>query len=114
MENNQASLDAVFHALADPTRRAIVQRLGRRATTVSELAAPFEMGLPSFLKHLGVLEASGLIATNKVGRTRTCSLNRQAMQATERWFESQREDWADRFGKLDTLLSNLTEQDNEA
>ncbi len=113
MENNQPSLDAVFHALADPTRRAIVQRLGRKPTTVSELAAPFDMGLPSFLKHLGVLEASGLIVSHKVGRTRTCALNRQAMQATERWFESQREDWADRFGKLDTLLSKLTEPENE-
>ncbi|MFX7870391.1 metalloregulator ArsR/SmtB family transcription factor, partial [Acinetobacter baumannii] len=72
MENYRPSLDAAFHALADPTRRAIVSRLTKGSASVKELAEPFDMGLPSFMKHLSILEKDGLIRTEKVGRVRTC------------------------------------------
>lgn len=105
MDNHQAALDTVFHALADPTRRAVVQRLGKGAATVSELAEPFEMALPSFMKHLGVLEASGLIVSSKSGRVRTCTLEPKRMAAVEKWFDRQRSIWQSRYENLDNLLS---------
>ena len=74
MANNHSSLDAAFHALADPTRRAVVSRLARGPAPVKELAEPFGMGLPAFMKHLGILERDGLIRTEKVGRVRTCRI----------------------------------------
>ena len=107
MENNNPDLDVVFHALADPTRRAVIQRLTRGEATVSELHAPFDMGLPSFLKHLGVLEAAGLLSSAKAGRVRTCALAPEKMQAAERWFEDQRAFWAARYDQLDSLLATL-------
>ncbi|MEC7764796.1 MAG: metalloregulator ArsR/SmtB family transcription factor [Pseudomonadota bacterium] len=107
MENNETDLDAIFHALADPTRRAVVQALVRGEATVSDLAAPHDMGLPAFMKHLGVLEASGLVDSAKVGRVRTCSLNPATMSATERWFEEQRTFWQGRYAQLDDLVAAL-------
>ncbi len=107
MEKFLAPLDQVFHALADPTRRAVVQRLGRGPASVSELAQPFGMGLPAFLKHLGVLEASGLVATAKRGRIRTCRLNTEQLDAAEAWFQEQRALWQDRYDQLDTLIDSL-------
>ena len=71
MENNEPNLDAVFHALADPTRRAVVQALVKGEATVSDLAAPHDMGLPAFMKHLSVLEAAGLVKSDKVGPARS-------------------------------------------
>jgi DNA-binding transcriptional ArsR family regulator len=105
MDNHQTALDSVFHALADPTRRAVVQRLGKGAAAVSELARPFEMALPSFMKHIGVLEASGLIVSSKTGRVRTCELEPKKLAAVEKWFEQQRSIWQSRYENLDTLLS---------
>lgn len=107
MGNYNTALDSVFHALADPTRRAVVQRLGRGPATVSELADPFDMGLPSFMKHIGVLEAAGLVVSEKTGRVRTCSLRPETLAAAEVWFDEQRVLWQSRFGNLDTLLDNL-------
>ena len=88
-----SSLDAAFHALADPTRRAVVSRLVRGPAPVKELAAPFDMGLPAFLKHLRVLETDGLIRSEKVGRVRTCWVNSDRLAAAEGWLSQQRALW---------------------
>ena len=114
MDNYGAALDSVFHALADPTRRAVVQRLGRGAATVSELAAPFDMALPSFMKHIGVLETSGLIVSKKIGRVRTCTLEQKRLTAAERWFDEQHALWKSRYENLDTLLQTLNGTENES
>lgn len=83
----------MFAALADPTRRAVVQRLGRGPGSVSELARDFPIALPSFMKHLGVLEASGLIHTRKRGRVRSCELDRARLTIVGDWLEAQRRSW---------------------
>jgi DNA-binding transcriptional ArsR family regulator len=111
MGNNHAALDSVFHALADPTRRAVIQRLGQGSATVSELAEPFDMALPSFVKHIAVLEASGLIGSKKIGRVRTCTLKPRKLAAAERWFGEQRARWESRYNNLDNLLSRLSGED---
>jgi DNA-binding transcriptional ArsR family regulator len=113
MENNEPNLDAVFHALADPTRRAVVQALVKGEATVSDLAAPHDMGLPAFMKHLSVLEASGLVKSDKVGRVRTCALDPATMTATERWFEEQRAFWQGRYAQLDDLVAALQGEKDE-
>lgn len=107
MENYSHSLDAAFHALSDPTRRAVVSRLMQGPAPVKELAQPFGMGLPSFLKHLKVLEESGLIISRKEGRVRMCEARADRLEAIERWFDEQRAMWESRYAKLDTLLMNL-------
>jgi DNA-binding transcriptional ArsR family regulator len=113
MDNYPVALDSVFHALADPTRRAVLRRLGQGKATVSELAAPFDMALPSFMKHIGVLEESRLIVSRKNGRIRTCELDREGMIAAERWFDEQRAIWQSRYDTLDTLLATLNGDENE-
>lgn len=100
MDNYQSSLDAVFHALADPTRRAVVSRLTKGPAPVKELAEPFDMGLPSFMKHLRVLEKDGLICSEKVGRVRTCWVNTERLAAAESWLSEQRELWQARTDRL--------------
>lgn len=114
MDNNQVALDSVFRALADPTRRAVVQRLGQGPATVSELAAPFNMALPSFMKHIGVLEGSGLVVSRKAGRVRTCVLEPERLAAAETWLEKQRAIWASRYENLDDLLTDLSGEENES
>jgi DNA-binding transcriptional ArsR family regulator len=114
MANNHASLDTAFHALADPTRRAVVQRLGHGSASVSDLARPFHMALPSFMKHLGILEASGLIASRKIGRVRTCALEPQRLAAVEKWFGEQRALWESRYQNLDKLLAAMDGEENES
>ncbi|MFC7765481.1 ArsR/SmtB family transcription factor [Leucobacter soli] len=93
-------MDLVFSALADPTRRAVVQRLGRGPGSVSELAREFPMALPSFMKHVGVLETSGLIRTRKSGRVRSCELNRDRLEAVEGWLTAQRRSWEKHVDRL--------------
>lgn len=112
MDNNQVALDAIFHALADPTRRAVVERLGAGPATVSELAEPFDMALPSFMKHMGVLERTGLVRSAKSGRIRTCILDQANMAAVERWMDQQRAIWASRYRNLDALLEKLNGEDS--
>lgn len=112
MAHQHIVLDSVFHALADPTRRAVIHRLGKGEATVSELAAPFDMALPSFMKHISVLERSRLIASRKRGRVRTCMLDRDNLIAAERWFGEQRALWQNRYGNLDNLLAKLTGDKN--
>jgi DNA-binding transcriptional ArsR family regulator len=112
MANNTIALDSVFYALADPTRRAVIHRLGRGPATVSELAEPFQMALPSFMKHVGILERTGLIRSRKSGRIRTCRLQQKKLAAAERWFADQRSLWASRYQNLDSLLETLTGEDH--
>ena len=100
MENYQSPLDAAFHALADPTRRAVLSRLMQGPAPVKELAAPFDMGLPSFMKHLRVLEADGLIRSEKTGRVRTCRVNAEKLAAAEAWLAEQRRLWQGRTDRL--------------
>lgn len=100
MENYSASLDSSFHALADPTRRAVLARLVLGEAPVKELAEPFDMGLPSFMKHLRVLEDSGLIETEKLGRVRTCRVNADQLEKTEAWLSEQRLLWEGRTDRL--------------
>ncbi len=114
MANNNMALDSVFHALADPTRRAVVQRLGRGPATVSELAEPFDMALPSFMKHMGVLERTGLVCSRKSGRIRTCTLQHKKLEAAERWFAQQQAVWASRYQNLDNLLEKLQGENDES
>lgn len=100
MENYQSSLDAAFHALADPTRRAVLNRLTRGPAPVKELAAPFNMGLPSFMKHLRVLQADGLISSEKIGRVRTCRVNTERLATAELWLSEQRALWQAQADRL--------------
>lgn len=113
-EQHQESerLSAAFMALADPTRRAVIDRLGRGPATVSELAHPFEMGLPSFMKHLRVLEDSGMISTWKEGRTRTCTIDGSGLRDAEGWLSAQRAIWEGRAERLEAFV--LREQAKEA
>lgn len=113
MDNQSIELDAIFHALADPTRRAVLGRLGQGTATIGELAAPFDMALPSFMKHIGVLERSRLIVSRKKGRVRTCALDRDNLIAAERWFGEQHLLWQTRYSKLDSLLASIKGNDND-
>lgn len=101
MPKYNEEIDAVFRALADPTRRAIVERLAQSPAVVSDLAAPFAMALPSFLQHLSVLEGAGVVTSEKLGRVRTVSLRPGALDVLHLWLGEQRtpaEHQADRLG----------------
>ena len=97
-------LDQAFHALADGNRRAIVARLTRGAASVSELAAPLNVSLPTVLQHLNVLEHSGLVRSEKVGRVRTCRLEPGPMRTVEHWIADHRSTWERRFDLLGDIL----------
>jgi DNA-binding transcriptional ArsR family regulator len=107
---NHAALTAVFQALSDPTRRAVVERLSSGPATVSELAEPFAMALPSFSQHLRVLEQCGLVCSRKHGRVRTYRLQSKPLRAAEQWMEKQRAQWERRLDQLDEYLMDLKEQ----
>src|SRR4030095_11968565 len=107
MANQLAQLTDVFGALADPTRRAIVGVLGRGPTSVSALPAPFAMALPSFMKHLSVLERSGVIRSTKCGRVRTCELRPQTLARAERWIAGQRAIWEARADRMSAFAERL-------
>jgi DNA-binding transcriptional ArsR family regulator len=95
-----AGLDATFQALADPTRRSMVERLSQGPASVSELAAPFAMSLPAIHQHLAVLEACGLVASQKVGRVRTCRIETAALSLAEQWLNQRRAAWEQRLDRL--------------
>ncbi|MEV4712340.1 helix-turn-helix transcriptional regulator [Micromonospora sp. NPDC049374] len=109
MAQYSAQLDGVFGALADPTRRGVLRRLGRGPTTVGELASQFPMTLPSFMKHVRVLESSGLIQTAKVGRVRTCVLNRERLAVIDHWLAEQRRIWEERTDRLELFVTDPEE-----
>jgi DNA-binding transcriptional ArsR family regulator len=111
MPNQEVALDHVFHALADPTRRAVLQRLSLGPATVTELAQPFEMALPSFLQHLKVLESGGLIRSRKSGRVRTCQIEPAPLNGAEAWIAQQRNIWEGRLDRLGTYLNSLQAKD---
>jgi DNA-binding transcriptional ArsR family regulator len=102
-------LDHLFQALADPTRRAMVERLSRGPASVSALAQPLAMSLPAVLQHLQVLEASGLIRSEKVGRVRTCRVEPKALQTAERWIAARRASWERRLDRLGEYLAEHPE-----
>ena len=105
-----AEVDGVFAALADPTRRAVVRRLGTGPASVSELAGAFPITLPSFLKHVRALETCGLIHTSKAGRVRTCALDRGRLALVEGWLDEQRRVWADRTDRLEGFIADEMEE----
>ena len=110
MPNQSTELSAVFQALADPTRRAVLQRLGRGPAAMSELAEPFDMALPSFSQHLDVLERSGLVRSHKSGRVRTYELSAKPLKTAENWLAKQRALWERRLDQLDSYLTTMKEQ----
>jgi DNA-binding transcriptional ArsR family regulator len=111
MLNQKAALDRVFHALADPARRAMVERLARAPASVSDLARPLAMSLPAVLQHLQVLEASGLVRSQKEGRVRTCRIETKVLRHAEQWIAGRRASWERR---LDRLGAFLDEQDHRS
>jgi DNA-binding transcriptional ArsR family regulator len=97
-------LDGTFHALADPSRRSILDRLSQCSASVSDLAAPLPISLPAVVQHLHVLEESGLISSVKVGRVRTCTIEPAALRSAERWITERRQGWERRLDRLGDYL----------
>jgi DNA-binding transcriptional ArsR family regulator len=112
MENYPDVLDDVFGALADPTRRDVVRRLGGGDASVSELAADSTMALPSFLKHVRVLERSGIVRTRKAGRVRMCSLRRERLALVDDWLAIQRSEWEQRTDRLEGLVTRIAQEES--
>jgi len=110
MLNQSLSLDLMFQALADPTRRAMVERLGLGPASVSDLARPLAMSMPAVMQHLQMLEASGLVRSEKTGRVRTCRIAPEALSLAEQWINDRRIGWEHR---LDRLGDYLGEPDQE-
>lgn len=106
MEQYSDPLDGIFQALADPTRRAVLARLGRGPASISDLAGPFAMALPSFMKHIHFLEGSGLIHTEKQGRVRTCTIAKSRFAAIETWMATQRSLWEGRTDRLEQFVTS--------
>lgn len=111
MPNNNLHLDRVFRALSDPTRRAVLTRLSGGPAAVSELAEPFDMALPSFVQHLGVLEECGLVRSQKKGRVRTYRLTPEPLKTAGSWIEKRRMLWEKRLDQLDNYLETLKEKE---
>lgn len=111
MLNNQGALDQVFQALADPARRVMVERLTRGPASVSELAKPLDMTLSAVVQHLAVLETSGLVKSEKVGRVRTCHIEAKALRSAEQWITQRRTLWERRLDRLGSYLAEQPEED---
>ena len=107
MVQYSARLDASFAALCDATRRGVLEQLGRRDASITDLAGKFHMTLTGMKKHIGVLEQAGLVRTEKVGRVRTCTLGPRRLQEETAWIERHRRLWASRFDELDTVVEEL-------
>lgn len=110
MPNQSIQLDRVFYALADPTRRAVLERLSIGPAAVSELAKPFDMALPSFTQHLNVLSECGLVHSQKTGRIRTYQIAPDALIIAEQWMVEQRQLWEARLNQLDSYLTQLKDK----
>jgi DNA-binding transcriptional ArsR family regulator len=101
-----ANLDLMFQALADPSRRAMVERLSLGPASVSQLAEPLAMSLPAVVQHLQVLQTCGLVTTQKIGRVRSCSLHAPAMSLAEQWITDRRNEWQKRLDRLGAFLED--------
>jgi DNA-binding transcriptional ArsR family regulator len=110
---NAAVVDRIFRALSDPTRRNVLERLSARPASVTELAAPYEMALPSFFEHLKVLEGSGLVQSHKTGRVRTYQLAPDRLKVAEDWLGRQRKVWERRLDQLDNYLVKMKQENTE-
>jgi DNA-binding transcriptional ArsR family regulator len=113
MLDQSGTLDLMFHALADPTRRSMVDRLSRGPASVSELAQPLDMTLSAVVQHLQVLEASGLVRSQKVGRVRTCRIEPMALRRAEQWIAARRTSWEHRLDRLGAYLAEHPEPPDE-
>ena len=111
MAQHSSQLDGAFQALADPTRRAVLGRLGTGPASIGELAAPFDMALPSFMKHIRYLENAGWIRTRKTGRVRTCTLERKSFDVIETWLSEQRRIWEDRTDRLERFVTTTHDKE---
>jgi DNA-binding transcriptional ArsR family regulator len=109
-----AAADAVFHALSNPTRRKVLERLSVGPATVSDLAAPFDMQLPSFVQHLSVLERSRLVRSNKRGRVRTYELAPERFKLVEDWLTARRKLWEARLDRFDQYVKQLKEKESDS
>jgi DNA-binding transcriptional ArsR family regulator len=105
MQRKKPDIDRVFHALGDPTRRAIVERLSQGPISVSRLAEPLDITLAAVVQHLQVLEESGLVKTEKLGRVRTCSIDPAGLAVAKQWIEDRRSIWDRRLDRLGDLLA---------
>jgi DNA-binding transcriptional ArsR family regulator len=108
--NRSEELDRVFQALADPSRRSMVERLVQAPASVSQLAAPLSMSLPAVIQHLGVLESAGMVSSEKAGRVRTCRLEPAILRRAENWLGAQHTAWEDRLDRLGTKLARPNKQ----
>jgi DNA-binding transcriptional ArsR family regulator len=113
MAQHYPQLDGVFQALADPTRRAVLARLGKGPASIGELARPFDMALPSFMKHIRLLEGSGLIRTAKHGRVRTCAIDKSRFGVIEGWLSEQRALWEGRTDRLEQFVTSHSREKPE-
>ena len=109
-----AVTDEVFHALGNPTRRKVLERLSVGPATVSELAAPFDMQLPSFVQHLAVLEQSRLVKSRKRGRVRTYEIAPKRLEVVEDWLSARRRLWEARLDRFDQYVKQLKEKESES
>jgi DNA-binding transcriptional ArsR family regulator len=116
MLNQLPQLDRMFHALADPARRAMVERLSRGPLSVSDLARPLPMSLPAAMQHLQVLQSAGLVRSKKVGRVRVCAIEPAALSRAEQWINARRIEWECRLDRLGEYLETPDSkgQDNDA
>ena len=109
-----AAADEVFNALSNPTRRKVLERLSVGPATVSELAAPFDMQLPSFVQHLSVLEQSRLVRSKKRGRVRTYEIAPERFKVAEDWLTARRQSWEARLDRFDRFVKKLKEKESES
>ncbi len=113
MLNQYAPLDLMFQALSDPSRRVMVERLSRGPASVSELARPLAMSLPAVVQHLQVLEASGLVRSEKIGRVRTCRIDPTALGTAEHWLTERRIEWERRLDRLGDFLAEQSDEPDQ-
>jgi DNA-binding transcriptional ArsR family regulator len=113
MINQSTPLDLAFQALADPTRRAMVERLARSPASVSDLARPLSISLPAVMQHLAVLEGSGLVVSEKIGRVRTCRVEPRTLSLVEQWINARRTEWERRLDRLGNYLEELKKQGDD-
>ena len=113
MLNQSTPLDLAFQALADPTRRAMVERLTRSPASVSDLARPLAMSLPAVMQHLAVLQGSGLVVSEKIGRVRMCRIEPRALSLAEQWINARRTEWERRLDRLGDYLENLKKEGDD-